>query len=72
MPEVYDYRIVSSDGASTYRLPNYETRQKMRALAGKKKQSDALDPAPLITIVRLMASSDVWDPRKASEYEWRR
>ena len=34
-PEVFDYRIVSSDGASMYQLLSYETRQKLNVLAGK-------------------------------------
>lgn len=34
-PKVFDYRIVSSDGASTYLLLSYETRQKINALEGK-------------------------------------
>jgi thiol-disulfide isomerase/thioredoxin len=35
-PEVYDYRIVSSDGASTFRLLSYETRLKMAEASGRK------------------------------------
>jgi thiol-disulfide isomerase/thioredoxin len=35
-PEVYDYRIVSSDGASTFNLLSYETRHQRAFLAGEK------------------------------------
>ena len=34
-PEVYDYKVVSCDGADTFELLSYETRMKLSVLAGK-------------------------------------
>ncbi len=35
-PDVYDYRVVSSDGSSTFQLLSYETRHKMELVAGRQ------------------------------------